>query len=75
MSDDIKPKGCPWCPAPPKVRKHELHGDTAWYVLCVNEDCELQPGTVSYRSRRQAIAAWNQRPVEQQKTAPEGDIK
>ena len=64
-SPTLKP--CPFCGQKPLMRqiyseafaRGELQN---YYVACLNEKCAVQPATQNnYRTKRQAVAAWNRR--------------
>ena len=55
MSDTIN---CPFCNG---VGSVDQDCDGMWYVACINKNCLVLPITISFRSRRHAIRAWNHR--------------
>lgn len=52
-------KKCPWCGKIPELRE-ESYGKVC-FIECINEDCVIQPETDAYRTKEEAIEAWNVR--------------
>lgn len=58
----IKLKPCPFCGGKAVVGWQVMHGDKIWHVECQSVECSTSE---CYRkTRREAIAAWNTRPIE-----------
>ena len=51
------PKPCPFCGQTPNV--FDADGDC--FVKCMNDDCSVEPASNGYRSKSEAIKAWNTR--------------
>ena len=46
---------CPWCRVPAVIEERYVG---VFVVACHNCECQMQPRTSCYPTRKQAIAAW-----------------
>ena len=60
MSEALK--SCPFC----GIEADVAHANdlSYFYAYCANEDCEIQPEGGMRDTEKDAVAAWNTRPVE-----------
>ena len=55
-------KHCPFCGVVPKVEKFEDRRKRITYgIECREADCDIQPLTLWYADKEEAIKAWNRR--------------
>lgn len=52
----MKLKKCPWCKAKPKIPHMKMY-----QVGCFNPLCQVQPQTLLFPTKREAVKAWNKR--------------
>lgn len=55
--EEPEPKPCPFCGKAPRIS--EVNFQTC--IACVNEDCPVNPETIFFQTREEAIEAWNRR--------------
>ncbi len=60
MASSPKLKPCPFCGCRPRVSPPGW-GVYGYYVMCEASRCRVNPMTVSFRTRAEAVAAWNRR--------------
>ena len=76
MNEEVKLKPCPFCGEPHNEVQESTYGD--WRdppleVYCVGSKCKGSVGPCS--TRREAIAAWNHRPLEDAKDVRIADLE
>ena len=62
MSEELKP--CPFCGVVPDIREEPnawYDGDSAFYAMCMNDDCCMCVETEAYLTREEVTKAWNTR--------------
>jgi len=52
---------CPFCGGPASIEESDLLGDIRKSAGCGTEDCQGYQSTLTFATRREAIAAWNRR--------------
>lgn len=58
MDDNLK--CCPFCGGNAKIISTGF-GMSSFYVMCMDDKCEVSPATKYYHEEREAINAWNKR--------------
>lgn len=63
--NDSELKTCPFCGGKAKIFSIGF-GMSLFYVICVNERCEVSPATKYYQEEKDAANAWNKRYYEKE---------
>lgn len=62
MDMELKPR--PFCGVVPDIQEEPdawYDGDSAFYAMCMNDDCRMCVETETYLTREEVIDAWNTR--------------
>lgn len=66
MTEQLKP--CPFCNGKARIQTCDCDDVSFWKVTCENPKCFCS-SAFFYSTREEAVAAWNDRPIENEKDA------